>query len=212
MTEHHAPSPPGSPAERLAAALAAPEASDRLRAAMTAGSSPEPAFLAPLIARCAVEPDFFVRDMLTWAIAALPREITVPRLLRELGSPVAQARSQALHTLSKIGDPESRHAILPDHLHDSDAEVARTAWRTAAGLAPEPERPALAAELCRELGRGDLDLMRSLSRALVELGEAARSPVRGATLAEDSAVRAHAKATLRLLEDPESGFYLDPQD
>lgn len=209
---HDAPRRTAAPAEMLAAALAAPEASARLRAAMSAGSAPDPAFLEPLVERCRVEPDFFVRDTLTWALAALPRELSVPRLLIELQADGAQARSQALHTLSKIGDPSTRHAILPSHLHDADPEVARTAWRAAAGLTPEPERAELAAELSRELGRGDLELMRSLSRALVELGDAAHGPVSGASLSDDEDVRRHAKATLRLLDDPEAGFYLDPKD
>ncbi|MBN9612881.1 MAG: HEAT repeat domain-containing protein [Actinobacteria bacterium] len=197
--------------------MAATEASDRLQAALTAGTAADPAFLEPLLERCAVEPDFFVRDMLTWALCALPREITVPRLLAELGSDTAQARSQALHTLSKVGDPGTRSAVLPAHLHDPDPEVSRAAWRTAVGLAvaapaSDSELSALAAELAPELGRGDLELQRSLSRAFVELGDAARGPVNGATLAEDAAVRMHAKATLRLLDDPEAGFYLDPKD
>lgn len=206
-----------TPAGRLAEALAAPDASDRLQAALTAGTVADPAFLDPLLERCAVEPDFFVRDMLTWAICALPRELTVPRLLSEVGSATAQARSQALHTLSKVGDPGTRSAVLPAHLHDEHAEVRRAAWRTAAGLAvvgaaAEGELADLAAELAHELGRGDVELQRSLSRAFVELGDAARPAVTGATLSEHAAVRRHARATLRLLDDPEAGFYLDPRE
>src|SRR5262249_24812062 len=54
------------------------------------------------VARCAIEPNFYVRDMLTWALTHLSSGITVPRLLVELRSDRAQARSQALHMLSKI--------------------------------------------------------------------------------------------------------------
>ena len=56
------------------------------------------------IERCGIEPDFYVRDMLTWALARQPVSITMPLLLEQAKSTVVQARSQALHTLSKIGD------------------------------------------------------------------------------------------------------------
>ena len=199
----------------LRAALSADDSSDRLQAALTAGTRPEEAYLEPLLERCAVEPDFYVRDMLTWALTRLPRELVLPRVVAETAAEIPQARSQALHTLSKLGDERSWSAITAAHLHDPDIEVARAAWRTAAGLAPEEERPALARELAAELGRGDLDAMRSLSRAFVELGDAAVPAVEAATLggaepdAADPAAR-HARATLRLIEDPVSTFVLDP--
>ncbi|MFT4231638.1 MAG: HEAT repeat domain-containing protein [Leucobacter sp.] len=76
-------------------ALAVPDPSARLQAALVAGTSPDPAHLPALIARCGEEPDFFVRDMLTWAIARYPAGASVPRLQAALDSPVPQARAQA---------------------------------------------------------------------------------------------------------------------
>lgn len=84
----------------------------RLRAALAVGTAPDPRFVDKLIQRCAIEPEFFVRDMLTWALVRHPVSLTLPELLRELRSERAQARSQALHTLSKIGD---RQAWPHDH-------------------------------------------------------------------------------------------------
>ncbi len=193
----------------ITAALAAAEPSDRLQAALTAGTHPDDSFLDPLVERCAVEPDFYVRDMLTWALTRLPLELVLPRVIDETRSPVPQARSQALHTLSKLRDPRGWHAIGPEHLHDSDIEVARAAWRTAAGLVPHEDRPALARELVLELGRGDLDAMRSLSRALVELEETAIPALEAATIGDDELAERHARATLRLIEDPGATFVLD---
>ena len=193
----------------ITAALAATEPSDRLQAALTAGTHPDDSFLDPLVERCAVEPDFYVRDMLTWALTRLPLELVLPRVIDETRSPVPQARSQALHTLSKLRDPRGWHAIGPEHLHDSDIEVARAAWRTAAGLVPHEDRPALARELALELGRGDLDAMRSLSRALVELEETAIPALEAATIGDDELAARHARATLRLIEDPGATFVLD---
>lgn len=202
-----------APAALLRAALSADDSSDRLQAALTAGTRPDEAYLEPLLDRCAVEPDFYVRDMLTWALTRLPRESVLPRVVDETRSGAPQARSQALHTLSKLGDERAWPAITAMHLHDPDVEVARAAWRTAAGLAPEAERGALARELAVELGRGDIDAMRSLSRAFAMLGEAAAVPVLEAAAIEreDGGVAArHARATLRLIEDPDAAFALDP--
>ncbi|WP_088158973.1 HEAT repeat domain-containing protein [Achromobacter xylosoxidans] len=204
---------PGSSHAALAAALGNPDASVRLAAALRAGTLPDPAHVPLLVARCGAELNFFVRDMLTWALTRHSQVHTLPLLLAELSSPRAQARSQALHTLSKIGDPGSWSAITRAHLHDPDPEVARTAWRTAAGLAPVSQRDGLARELMLELGRGDTDLKRSLSHALAMLGDAAIALLQAAAAEHKRpAVRVHARATLRLIADPEGPFVLDPAD
>jgi HEAT repeat protein len=193
---------------RLLGALGAGNSSTRLRAALAAGTQADPAFAGALVARCALEPDFFVRDMLTWALTRLPPESTVPRLLAELRSERAQARSQALHTLSKIGDAAAWPAITRALLHDADEEVARSAWRAAVVLVPPGERKGLAVELAARLGRGDRTVQLSLSRALIALGDVAEPVLRPGLASADPAVRAHARATQRLLLDPDAGFDL----
>lgn len=193
---------------RLLDALATGSSSTRLKAALAIGTRPDPGLVDVLVARCAIEPDFFVRDMLTWALTRLSPEITVPRLRAELHSGFAQARSQALHTLSKIGDRSAWPAITPLLLHDADDTVARTAWRAAVVLVPEGEKEALATELAAEFSRGDRQMRLSLSRALAALGEAAEPVLHTAMVHHDPAVRAHASATERLLRDPDAGFDL----
>ena len=196
----------GAQRERVAQALAYGDASVRLKAALAAGSDPDPALAPRLVERCGVEPDFFVRDMLTWALTRQAQDVAVPLVLAELDSATPQARSQALHTLSKIGDRSAWRAITDDLLHDEDPEVARTAWRAAVALVPPGEEATLAAQLLVELGRRDFDVQRSLSRALVELGDAAVSGLAAAPTHPDPRVRAHAAATERLLADPDSDF------
>ena len=191
---------------RLLEALGAGNSSTRLKAALSAGTHPDSGLIEALVARCAIEPDFFVRDMLTWALTRLPAEITVPRLRTELRSERAQARSQALHTLSKIGDGNAWPAITRSLLHDADDEVARSAWRAAVVLVPAGERNELAAELAAQLGRGDRNLQRSLSRALVALGDVIEPALRTGMASDDPTVRAHARATELLLRDPDAGF------
>ncbi|WP_336116132.1 HEAT repeat domain-containing protein [Streptomyces sp. PTD9-10] len=178
----------------------------RLRAAMAAGTTPDPRFVDKLVERCAIEPEFLVRDMLTWALTRHPVSMTLPRLLREVRSERAQARSQALHTLSKIGDRQAWPAITRSLLSDADDEVARSAWRAAVVLVPEGEESTLAAVLATQLGRGGRETKLSLSRALVALGEAIVPVLGSATTAPDPRMRAHALATRRLLSDPDAGF------
>ncbi|MGW6276110.1 hypothetical protein [Kribbella sp. NPDC055071] len=136
----------------------------------------------------------------------LPRDVVVPRVVAELGSGVAQARSQALHTLSKIGDTSVWPAITTELLRDADDEVARSAWRAAVILVPDNEKRELAAELATQLGRGDRQVQLSLSQALVALGDVIEPVLHNAAAAPE--VQAHAKATEQLLRDPEAGFDL----
>ncbi|MEU1199743.1 HEAT repeat domain-containing protein [Streptomyces sp. NPDC005813] len=178
----------------------------RLRAALEAGTTPDPRFVGKLIERCGIEPEFFVRDMLTWALTRHPVSITLPGLLHEVRSERAQARSQALHTLSKIGDRQAWPSITPALLSDTDDEVARSAWRAAVVLVPQGEESALAAALATQLGRGERETQLSLSRALVALGDVVLPALRSAATAPDLGVRAHGLATERLLRDPDAGF------
>ncbi|MFD7018733.1 HEAT repeat domain-containing protein [Streptomyces sp. NPDC059928] len=180
--------------------------SERLRAAMAIGTTSDPRFVAKLVERCAIEPDFAVRELLTWALTRHPVSITLPALVREVRSERAQARSQALHTLSKIGDRRAWPAITRALLSDADDEVARSAWRAAVVLVPEGGESALAVILATQLGRGERELQLSLSRALVALGEPTGPALHAATTAPDPRVRAHALATQRLLREPDTGF------
>lgn len=158
---------------KLAQALRASDSSVRQRAALVAGMNPEDEYVDVLVEHSATEPDFFVRDMLTWALTRHDPAITVDRLLAELSSPVPQARSQSLHTLSKIGDRRAWSSITVDLLRDADDEVARAAWRAAVVLAPASDVPALAATLASQFGREGRDVQRSLSRAIAALGPGA---------------------------------------
>jgi HEAT repeat protein len=178
----------------------------RLGAAMAVGTAPDPSFVAKLVERSAVEPEFFVRDMLTWALTRHPVSATLPQLLREVRSEHAQARSQALHTLSKIGDRQAWPAIPRALLTDADDEVARSAWRAAVVLVPEGEEPWLAATLATQLGRGGRETRLSLSQALVALGDVILPALHGAAASPHPGIRAHASATVRLLRDPDAGF------
>ena len=80
----------------LRALLDSPDQSVRLKAALAAGTYPEDEFIEVLISQCAIEPDFFVRDTLSWALMRNDSAKVVKRLETELHSPNPQAKSQAI--------------------------------------------------------------------------------------------------------------------
>ncbi len=192
----------------VVAALGSGDPSVRLQAALAVGTRPDPSHVEVLLERCATEPDFFVRDMLTWALTRHDPAVTVPRLVHEVRTGSGQARSQALHTLSKVGDPRGWEAVTPELLRDPDTEVARTAWRSAVVLVPPGEEAALARRLVDRLGRGDREVRLSLSRALVALGEAASPALAEVAAHGRGEVRTHALATEHLVREPGAGFDL----
>ena len=127
----------------LKALLESPDKSVRLQAALAAGTYPEPEFIDVLVSQCASEPDFFVRDTLSWALIRNEIPKVVERLKSELISDNIQAKSQALHTLTKIGDKQFYSLITHEHLFDAHDKVAVTAWRAASVLVPENESASL---------------------------------------------------------------------
>ncbi|MFD8822112.1 HEAT repeat domain-containing protein [Streptomyces sp. NPDC059605] len=191
---------------RALRALENDSSSTRLKAALAVGTHPDPGFIGKLVERCAIEPEFYVREMLTWALTRHAASMTVPVLLDEVRAGGAQARSQALHTLSKIGDRQAWPVITPALLADADDEVARSAWRAAVVLVPEGEERELAVVLATQLGRGERETQLSLSRALIALGEVMLPVLGAATEDPEPRVRAHAMATERLWRDPDAGF------
>lgn len=190
---------------RVIAALGDPAPSVRLNAALAAGSTPTPEYIVPLIDRCALEPDFFVRDMLTWALIQHDHGRVIEHLLAELSASVPQARAQALHTLSKIGDGRVWPAITVEHLTDPDDDVARAAWRTAAAVVPAGSERSLADTLATQWGRGDHEVRLSLSRAFAVLGEPAGAVVDQAIGADHERIRRHALDTRQLIDHPDRG-------
>lgn len=168
----------------------------RLQAALAAGTYPEDAYIEVLVAQCAHESDFFVRDTLSWALMRHEIAKVVDRLKPELNSENPQAKSQAIHTLSKIGDKQYYSLITNDHHFDSLDKVAVTAWRAASVLVPDHEKPALTKILVSQLGRGDSDLQFDLTRFICALGDVIVEPLQQASESEKEEERLHAAFTL----------------
>ena len=176
--------------------LASSDQSVRLKAALSAGTFPDPDYIDLLVAQCAHEPDFFVRDTLSWALMRHEKSEVIDRLKPELSSGIVQARSQALHTLTKIGDKNFYSLITHEHLLDTNDKVAVTAWRSASSLAPEHEKEGLAQVLITQLGRGDSDMQFDLTRFLCALGDCIVGPLSEAAKSVSEVIRIHAEFTL----------------
>ena len=176
--------------------LNSPNQSVRLKAALAAGTYPNPGQIETLISQCANESDFFVRDTLSWALMRHDQKLVVALLKTELKSENPQARSQALHTLSKIGDKENYALITRELLLDTDDFVASTAWRSASVLVPENQKQVLVELLISQLGRGDSDTQFGLTRFLCAIGQQIVTPLTQAAQSLDEIVRTHDEFTL----------------
>ncbi len=183
--------------------LNSPDQSVRLKAALAAGTYPNPDQIKILIQQCASESDFFVRDTLSWALIRHDQKSVVEHLKVELNSENTQARSQALHTLSKIGDKENYRLITRELLLDPDDFVASTAWRSASVLVPETEKPALVELLVTQLGRGDSDTQFGLTRFLCAIGQPIIAPLKQAAQSSDESIRTQAEFTLIRFQEME---------
>jgi ligand-binding SRPBCC domain-containing protein len=176
--------------------LDSPDQSVRLKAALAAGTYPEPEYIEILIRQCAIETDFFVRDTLSWALMRNDIPTVVKRLETELESANVQAKSQAIHTLSKIGDKNNYRLITDEMLFDPDDFVASTAWRAASVLVPDDQKAILIEKLVTQLGRGDSDTQFGLTRFFCALGDSIVEPLTEAARSSDDAVSNQAKFTL----------------
>ena len=176
--------------------LASRDQSVRLKAALAAGTYPEVEFIEVLISQCAIESDFFVRDTLSWALMRNDGVKVIERLETELQSSNPQAKSQAIHTLSKIGDKANYSLITDEMLFDSDDFIASTAWRVASVLVPDDQKEILVKKLITQLGRGDSDIQFGLTRFLCALGECIVDPLTEASQSTDETISNQAKFTL----------------
>lgn len=183
--------------------LNSPDQSARLKAALAAGTYPSPDHIETLVLQCGIESDFFVRDTLSWALMRQDREAVVHRLIPELKSSNKQAKIQAIHTFSKIGDTKNYPLITKELMLDLDDAVASTAWRAASVLVPDEEKAALVEVLISQLGRGDSDTQFGLTRFLCAIGQPIVKPLTEVAKSADEKVRTHAEFTVIRFQEME---------
>ncbi|PPF09620.1 hypothetical protein C5C56_16995 [Rathayibacter sp. AY1D1] len=178
----------------LLAELSDPDRDVRLRAAMTLGELAEPATAEPLAAHLWEEPDFFVRDVLTWSLGRLG-SAAVPVAREALGRE-PRVRTQALHVLSKILDPATLDDIAP-LAADSEPAVAAKARFALGRLGDARALPVLLGLL----GDDDAEAQNVLTDVLASFGAAAVPGLEQALREGSAPVRRHAAAALGYLGD-----------
>lgn len=192
--------------DALREALSNSDSTKRLNIVMNVGTFPDDEYIDALIDQFAYEPDFYVRDTLTWALLNHNREKVIERIFAEINSPNPQMRAQCLHTLSKIADPTTWRAVTKAHLTDTNDAVATTAWRAAVIVVPDSDVPELLEVLCSQLGRGDARTRLSLTKAILGCEDAGVEALKKLRTHPNDAVRNHVESALRVFKDHEAEY------
>ncbi|GCB51564.1 FOG: HEAT repeat [Streptomyces sp. NL15-2K] len=171
----------------------------RNTAALAIGSQFESGYANELVEALWTEPDFFVRETMTWAVTRL-EEATRPAVLAAIEpdrSP--EVRVQALHVVSKFANPETVDAVLP-YITDPDEAVARKA-RWALGRIREPRA---VPHLVALLGDHGLEERNALTDDVAAFGSAAVPSLVEALRSDDQVVRRHAADILCYIGHPDA--------
>ena len=170
----------------------------RQRAALALGARVTPDLAGRLAGMLWEEPDFFVRETLTWLLVRIG-ESALPLAMVALHDERAQVRLDAVHLIGKIGDVRAVPAVLP-LTADADDDVAAKARFVLTRLGDPAAIPALTAYL----GRGADDRRTELTRDLVTFGAAAVPHLEEALDHDDEEVRRHARWVLDVIAEPEA--------
>ena len=139
----------------------------RLHAVMALGQLANVAALPALLARLGAEPDFFVRDNVSWALLRIGDAAVLP-LIAMLDDTNHVVRYHAAHSLSKLGDARAVKALIIT-LDDTDAHVVQKAIYALGSIR---DARALSA-LTSRLGNGSREAQSALHDALVAFGATA---------------------------------------
>jgi HEAT repeat protein len=181
--------------ERALKAARHDDSSVRQRAAFWLGTHGDESIAEELVSLLLTEPDFYVRETLTWAVVTRSAS-TYPLLVQALTDP-GPARVQVLHALSKIRDPASVAEILP-LADDEDDAVAAKAWWALGRIGT----PGAVTALVDHLGDEDEFRRKELTRALEQADEAAVAALATRLADPDTSVRRHAAEVLLGIGDP----------
>lgn len=173
-----------------------PDKDVRQRTALGLGQCPDPQRAAQVALLLWREPDFFVRETLTWVLARTPGP-AVEAAEAALASGDAGVRMQALHVLSKVADRATVGAVAA-HIDDPDPVIADKARWALARIGD----PSVVPLLTGRLGAADLLTRDAMTRTLTHFGAVAVPDVVSALMAPDPATRAHAAEVLCFIGPP----------
>ncbi len=172
-----------------------PDHAARSRAVLALGQAGETGAVPTMVAAMAAEPDFAVREDMTWALARMADAALDP-LIVLLRDERSAARHQAAHVLGKMRDARAVDALI-GALNDADATVVRKAVFSLRQIGDARAIPALVALL----GGDSLETQATVTDALEAFGPAALPALIG-TLADDRwRVREQAADVLGLIGD-----------
>ena len=179
------------------AALVHPDKDMRQHAAVALGQRADP-HLAPRIAELLwQEPDFFVRETLTWVLTRTP-EAAADAASSALSVGDVNTRLQALHLLSKLADPNTV-PVVARFIDDAAPLVADEARWALARIAD----PSVIPLLVDRLGDTDQTARDAMTTALSQFGAPAVPTICTAlTTANDPSARAHAADVLCFIGAP----------
>lgn len=180
------------------AGLIHPDKDVRQQSVVSLGQTPHPELAADIARVLWHEPDFFVRETLTWVLIQTPGP-AVQAAQRILVDADRATRLQALHVLSKVADPTTVNTVT-DYIDDPDSAVAEKARYALARIGDPQVIPLLVARL----GDDDLTTRDAMTKTLVEFGTAAVPALAGALEAPEPTVRAHAAEVLCFIGSPGS--------
>ena len=175
-----------------------PDKDVRQQTALSLGHQPRAELSADIARALWQEPDFFVRETLTWVLIQTPGP-AVEAARRILHDADSATRLQALHVLSKVADPTTVDTVS-DYIDDANPAVAEKARYALARIGD----PRVIPQLVDRLGDADLATRDAMTKTLTEFGEQAVPALVAALQAPEPVVRAHAAEVLCFVGSPAS--------
>jgi HEAT repeat protein len=152
---------------RLCADLLHPDKNVRIEAALEIGKLADAAAVPVLVERLGAEPDFFVRENVTWALVRMGDASVLPVIAALQGDDTG-ARYHAAHTLSKLADARAVPALL-EALASPDVMLVQKAMYALGSIGDVRALPALIGRVGADNG----ELRSTLHDAVAAFGDAA---------------------------------------
>lgn len=170
----------------------------RIQAAIDLGTAGDDKALDALVSALATEPDFFVRESITWALVRIGAPV-VPQMIRlvEDGDPTVQL--SAVHVLGKLGDSAAAPALI-QALKGAPPEI-RDRIVFSLGQIGDPEAlPALVALI----GKDRTESASTLTASIERFGEAAFDALVSRLEDADAEVRCQVVDLLGFMASPKA--------